>query len=168
MKKLALLILLSPVTFCMAQENQVISSAGGSSQNGDFAISWTLGEAVTNTIQSTDFLLTQGFQQPWANPNDLESFHTSETTEFEIKIIPNPARNYFSISTPNKNNSEIQVNIVNSIGQNIFNQKFYSNDFENEFNFQIDSQTFTSGVYFVSVSFINEKVQTNSVKLIIE
>ena len=39
----------------------VISSSGNSASNGDFILSWTIGEGVISTIGSNDIELTQGF-----------------------------------------------------------------------------------------------------------
>jgi len=42
----------------------VLPSAGGYYEAGNASLSWTIGEAVTNTLQTGSNVLSQGFQQP--------------------------------------------------------------------------------------------------------
>jgi hypothetical protein len=42
---------------------QVIATAGSSGSGTGIQLSWTIGEPVTSTAQSTEFILTQGFHQ---------------------------------------------------------------------------------------------------------
>ena len=42
----------------------VISSAGKTTINGNYNVSWTVGETVINTLSAGGTILTQGFHQP--------------------------------------------------------------------------------------------------------
>ena len=48
--------------FSYSQE--VISSAGKTSEAGGMILSWTIGEGVISTLGSNDTEITQGFHQP--------------------------------------------------------------------------------------------------------
>lgn len=43
----------------------VVSTAGGSGDGTDFKLSWTLGEPAIETFSNSQFILTEGFQQPF-------------------------------------------------------------------------------------------------------
>jgi hypothetical protein len=45
---------------------QVISASGGHFENENISMSWTVGEPVIETFADADFILTQGFQQPYS------------------------------------------------------------------------------------------------------
>ena len=67
----------------------VISSAGKTSQGPNFIVSWTVGEAVINTISAGGTTLTQGFHQPLL----VEILPTGIESELLLDMIayPNPA-----------------------------------------------------------------------------
>ena len=43
---------------------QVLATSGNSDSNSRIKVSWTMGEAVIQTVSNTNNTLTQGFQQP--------------------------------------------------------------------------------------------------------
>ncbi len=47
-----------------ANSQQVISSAGNTSEADGVILSWTIGEGVISTVGSNETELTQGFHQP--------------------------------------------------------------------------------------------------------
>ncbi len=72
--------------FSYSQE--VISSAGKTSEAGGMILSWTIGEGVISTLGSNDTEITQGFHQPLVVdviPTSLE-----KGLLLEIKAFPNP------------------------------------------------------------------------------
>lgn len=52
--------------FAPTHAQQVIASGGGTFENQNLSLSFTIGEPVTETFAGTDFILTQGFQQPYS------------------------------------------------------------------------------------------------------
>lgn len=48
-----------------SKAQQVIASAGGYFEGQNVSLSWTVGEAITETFTGSDLILTQGFQQPF-------------------------------------------------------------------------------------------------------
>ena len=66
----------------------VISSSGNSASNGDFILSWTIGEGVISTIGSNDIELTQGFHQPLMI--DVIAVGIEDDFILDIIAYPNP------------------------------------------------------------------------------
>ncbi|MCF8366769.1 MAG: hypothetical protein K9H16_13355, partial [Bacteroidales bacterium] len=52
--------------FSQVKAQQVIASSGGYFENENLSLSFTIGEPVIETFTGTDFILTQGFQQPYS------------------------------------------------------------------------------------------------------
>lgn len=52
------------VGFSQPNTNWVIGSAGMHKEAGNLMVSFTVGEAVVNTFETTSFIFTQGFHQP--------------------------------------------------------------------------------------------------------
>tara|TARA_B100000131_G_C17959409_1_gene549781 strand:+ start:29 stop:505 length:477 start_codon:yes stop_codon:yes gene_type:complete len=66
----------------------VISSSGNTKNNGDFILSWTIGEGVISTIGNNDKELTQGFHQPLSV--DVIAVGIEDDFILDIKAYPNP------------------------------------------------------------------------------
>ncbi|MEW5845498.1 MAG: T9SS type A sorting domain-containing protein [Bacteroidota bacterium] len=75
---------------------QVIAAGGGYFENttAGLSISWTLGEVAYTTLTSTDYILTQGFQQ-----GNLFTTSVEKPTNplNDIAIYPNPAKEFVKV-----------------------------------------------------------------------
>jgi len=85
----ARVILVSFFTLCgltsFAQE--VIATAGGSVESEDMSISYTIGEPITETFSSADYVLIQGMQQPIV----VKKLSTGlEDIGISASVYPNP------------------------------------------------------------------------------
>jgi len=74
-------------------ERQVVASAGSTAVTSSVSVSWTAGEVATERYESSDAVLTQGFQQPYS-PIGLirtESFsgNPGDTREMNILLDQN-------------------------------------------------------------------------------
>ena len=72
----------------LSSSQEVISSAGNTSEAGGMILSWTIGEGVISTLGNDDTEITQGFHQPLivdVIPTSLE-----KGLLLEIKAFPNP------------------------------------------------------------------------------
>lgn len=76
----------------IAQSQEVISTAGTVFENGAGTISFTLGEIVTNTLNSGSSVLTQGFQQ-----SKLTIVSLDERIELEMSVFPNPVQQMITL-----------------------------------------------------------------------
>jgi len=50
---------------CQAKAQEIIATSGGYYEGQSLSMSWTVGEAVIETFNSGELILTQGFQQPY-------------------------------------------------------------------------------------------------------
>lgn len=75
---------------------QVVSSGGNFHESDHLSISWTLGEPVTETFQSGNLILTQGFQQPTLRVSTIAE---QLDAGFRVNAFPNPTKGLLNIST---------------------------------------------------------------------
>ena len=66
----------------------VISSSGNSTSNGDYILSWTIGEGVISTVGNNDIELTQGFHKPLVV--DVIAVGIEDELILDIIAYPNP------------------------------------------------------------------------------
>ncbi len=71
-----------------ANSQQVISSAGNTSEADGVILSWTIGEGVISTLGADETDLTQGFHQPLIV--DVIPTSIEKNLLLEIRAFPNP------------------------------------------------------------------------------
>src|SRR5271157_3600388 len=98
-KKSLLFFYLGLVIFQTANSQSLapseINSAGLNIYFKSYSLSYSIGGAITNTLENGPGILTQGFQQP--NIYVVTSIQTLENTKVEINVYPNPVKDYLSI-----------------------------------------------------------------------
>ena len=102
MKKLFLFITFLAAgfpTWCQLQPQQVVASSGGSGQNGNTDMEWTMGEPVIATFSSGDVMLTQGFQQPELMVTAVKA---NNDLLFTVEAYPNPTGDLLMIRIENE------------------------------------------------------------------
>lgn len=79
-----------------AHAQSVVAGGGGHHADTNTTISYTIGEPVTATVASEGNILTQGFQQPWADVSTIigEAYHNASG----IMVYPNPVRHVLHIA----------------------------------------------------------------------
>ena len=65
-----------------------------------------------------------------------------------LEIYPNPSRDIFNVEFSTTANQEIEIIVVNSIGQDIFNERV---EVEGQYIKQIDLSNYSKGIYNISV-----------------
>ncbi len=117
MKNLLLLFCLAPA-LSFAQNTlsrQVIGSGGGVAASGNVSLSYTLGEAVTATVTSGSFTLTQGFQQP-----DLTGPSANDPLiRIDYQVYPNPANDWVEIRLVSDRVAELHASVVDMAGRDL-------------------------------------------------
>jgi hypothetical protein len=85
-------MLIPAVTMVSAQE--VVSSAGDTQSAAGYEVSWTVGEAVIETLIAGSNILTQGFHQ-----TKLTVTAVSELLipGLDIKVFPNPTQDFITV-----------------------------------------------------------------------
>jgi hypothetical protein len=134
---------------------QVVSSSGGSGQNAQGSLDWTIGEPVTATVTDGTSTLTQGFQQPTLliataqNDNNLNS---------NLLVYPNPTADFVMVKFDANKEQQINFKIFDIAGKLINEGKATSA------NPKISFQGLASGQY--SVSLISADLKTQNVSII--
>ena len=138
-----LIFLINYSSFCQSISEKVISSAGDFYTNGNTSLSWTLGECVTETYNTTNSILTQGFQQYYYSVTAVENCLPDE---YNIYAYPNPASNFINICFDLPVKKDVLIELFDINGNKLFSK---SSDSKNIF--QIDITNFSSSIYFLKI-----------------
>ncbi len=68
-----------------------------------------------------------------------------------VNIYPNPAQNSAVISYVVKSNTEIRIDVIDLVGQSI-SQPMIQNAVAGNYNYVLNTEDFTSGIYFIRIS----------------
>jgi len=140
--------------YSQSNDYNVIPSSGNYFMSTNYSLSWTLGECITETFQTTEIILTQGFQQSLFLITSLNEF----TVEgFSVKVYPNPFTDLINIFTtytavPDKS---IRIELFDAHGKILFVNKFTSNII------QIDMSEYSGGLYLLKVINEENKIHRN-------
>jgi hypothetical protein len=148
MKKLIflkmILILLAFTTQAQVIQNDVIGTAGGVDTIGQFLVSWTAGETITEKISDPDCIATQGFQQTFFTITAI-----SETCSalYEVVCYPNPTLKEIHVRIVSiKPNETFDIRLMDIHGKLLLKKETQSAKVET-----IDLSVFTSSVFFLHV-----------------
>lgn len=88
--------------------NELFGSAGSTFSNSTCHLSFSVGETVTNSFQSANLLVTQGFQQPmkWKTTTSLS---LTDYASSGVAIYPNPFLS--TITILNENNLQFDCKL---------------------------------------------------------
>ena len=120
----------------------VISSAGKTTINGNYNVSWTVGETVINTLSAGGTILTQGFHQPLL----IEILPTGLEKGLLLDMIayPNPAfdKVLFKGGDPS---GIYHVRVVDKLGRILLQKTLSASDLE------ILVEGYDNGTYLIEV-----------------
>ena len=140
MRYLAILLMLIPaVTMVSAQE--VVSSNGDTQSAAGYEVSWTVGEAVIETLIGGTNTLTQGFHQTRLTVTAVTNFLYPG---IEIKVFPNPTQEFITIQF-SEYIEDTRYSIYDLRGKLIENKLINSADTE------IDLKKYASGQYLLKL-----------------
>lgn len=161
MKKLYFLPLLTLLSIAIKAQMltpTVIASTGAYSSNGNYSLSYTVGEMTmvqTFTSQNGQNILTQGFQQP----NDsLISGLIDITPEAygSFAVYPNPTIDQFWFGYQMPEAGRVTITMYDAIGQKI-SDIYYSNYESGKVVSNANVQNLAAGVYMVTLTFTSAK-----------
>ncbi len=118
MKKLLFslcLMMMGASLYAQSLSRQVLASSGGHSSNSAGSVSSTVGELVINTGTSGSFLLTQGFQQPDANP--VTGSVKGQQIRVDYELYPNPSRDVITLSLNATENINVNMYVYDAAGK---------------------------------------------------
>ncbi|MFW5753801.1 MAG: T9SS type A sorting domain-containing protein [Marinilabiliaceae bacterium] len=109
-----ILFLLLTVTALNAQL-QVISAAGAVDETDNGSISWTLGETVVGTLEGSDGVITQGFQQ--SNLEVATGIEGPDDLDIQTTAYPNPVQNQLTVEVQNQENLTLHFQLFDLNGK---------------------------------------------------
>ena len=155
MKKLLLLIIcLGLIKISVSQDisPQLISSCGEQFENDSYQLSWSIGECVISSLESGDYVLTQGFHQ---SSYDIETaIETQLGIELNLKVYPNPTSDFLTLETGQSELNEMQYQILDLKGSVLENSNF-NNNLE-----RLDFTSYSSGIYFIIIKQDNQLIKS--------
>lgn len=134
-----------------SQNQNVISNGGNYQESTGGSLTWTIGEVVINTLESTDVHVTQGFNQDWLNFLNIEVF----SEKINVTVYPNPTTEFINIESDKKSD----LAIYDASGKLVGQYKVNKTD-------QIDLSELSGGIYYLNFSRKNAKIKT--IKIIIQ
>ena len=170
MKKILSLILVSVTFYAKSQiiAPDVISPGGDFFTATNFTNSYTVGEiSIIDTYTGTNFILTQGFQQP--DTTFITARNNPSITDLVFQLYPNPANAQINLMVKTEYAGELEVQVYDILSQQISTRKITTINGVNSFTFDISY--YANGIYFMNIgtpSNSNEKGLTfTSLKFIV-
>lgn len=154
MRKLRLLIFTVGFFFSLASFSQSVSPAtlnatGGFATYTFYRFEWSFGEATAiETMASGNLVVTNGILQPGTNTPASVNAYTAWGSD-EIKILPNPTRDWLEIDFFSKQQGKITLSLFDESGRLMGNRQF---DYFGTGSIQkMDLSAFASGQYFLNI-----------------
>lgn len=111
-------LLLPWASYSQSIANQVIASSGQTVESGGLVLDYTVGETVTATLSTSDFILTQGFHQPYPD-SSVSIFPFSDA--LNVLIFPVPFSNTLNlVGKGNIPGTNFEVALFDVSGRNVF------------------------------------------------
>lgn len=129
---------------------EVLGSAGTHASTTNAQVSWTIGETITETYQSTNNDLTQGFHQTTITISALEEV----VPDFALEVFPNPAQEQINVRWTGEP-LDMELNLMDMHGRTV-----RSLDLKQVNLGEIDVTEISQGTYFLTVG-INQKTLKN-------
>jgi hypothetical protein len=123
MRTLLILLLFSYCTGILAQ--QVVATAGGTLENSNGTMSYTIGEGVAQTLTKGDKTLTQGFHQPNISVIPISKM---KDLDFSITVFPNPASDLVTVKVDKEDVSGIQYLLFDMHGKLLSQKNLEGNE----------------------------------------
>jgi Secretion system C-terminal sorting domain len=150
----ALFVFAAMLTQAQTVARSVIGSCGESFVNANGSIQWTIGETAVETYSSSSNFVTQGFQQPDANPTGITEQHAT----IDLDLFPNPATDHVTLQFGADASGEYVVEVFNALGQQLSSQAINVTSGSRS---DISVSTLADGIYFVSVRKVNSNASTS-------
>ena len=135
-KKLILLFCCLFLSLQFEAQNAIVI-AGGNIDDGNFKLSYSIGQVAKKSTSDTNGLFNQGIQQPFEIYNLFSlSLDDNDISNFEIKAYPNPTVDLLTLSINNAivNNQIVEVYDLN--GKVILQKEIIQNENYHYFKIQ--------------------------------
>lgn len=141
---LLLLVLLSLSAQSQVIQNDVLGSAGGVDTIGQFLVSWTAGETITEKFSDPDCIATQGFQQTFFT---ITAVAETCSAQYQVVCYPNPTLKEIHVMIVSiEPNEKYEIRLMDIHSKLLLTKETQSTKVET-----IDLSGFTSSVFFLYV-----------------
>jgi len=132
--------------FSQQLSHQVLVPVAGVSTAGGINYSQTTGETIIEIIGNSDFVLTQGFQQP-----GMKAASEISPNGNGVDVYPNPATDFIKIKFFGDTARNFKVDIINMSGSTISSATI---SFAGSYYYiqPVDFSKFMVGLYFVRIA----------------
>ncbi len=149
MNRLLLLLCFSLPSLCSGQNYglcmQVISATGGSGAQGNYDVSWTVGEIAITTLSGVSHIATQGFHQP--DVCTPVSTSNLDLAALGIEVFPNPATSSLTIRYAGELPSSLSTQVFDVLGNQVLTPMLLTVPEGT----RIDTETWPAGIYFMQI-----------------
>lgn len=121
---------------------EVVSSAGGRYFGANVSVSWTLGETMVESYETSTVILSQGFQQGALTATSIDDLSASFGT---IKVFPIPTRQNLRIEW------EIAKHVLEIRLSDLRGRELLKQSFQGLYG-DLDLSHLSEGVYFLHLS----------------
>ena len=142
-KAFLLFLLIAPSLLSQTTSPDVIISSGEVIESADGSISWTIGENLIETINTTDLSLLQGYQEIEDNPVAIETIETENTL---MLIYPTETEGIVNVVFEGSATAHFKGCLVDILGKLC---AYY--EFDQSYN-QIDLSAYAHGMYLLSIT----------------
>ena len=131
--------------FSQQLSNQVLVTVAGVTNSGSISYSQTIGETAVELFSSSDYIFTQGFQQPCISlvPTDLPDGNG-------VDVYPNPATDNVTIKLFGDVSREFRIELITITGTVVITEKVSCLD-KYYLKKIIPVGFLTKGLYFIRV-----------------
>ena len=160
MKKIILMTAIASLTFGMLGKlnmaysqsiaPEILAASGDYFTGTNAALSWTIGEGVTETFTGANAILTQGFQQSLYTITSIEE---ALDNNYQLSVYPNPAAESLTLYRgEGTKQSILGIELIDIKGKRLFK------DHIEGAAKQIDLSKYVSSIYFLKVYDENNKL----------
>jgi len=135
---------------------EVMSCFGGSAQNATVHLTFTAGEPLYTTVENTNNILTQGFNQTVFV--STQTTNIKEVEGYTLKVFPNPTQNIVNVEWQTEKTRALTLQITDMQGKTLLRRKT-TNTSE-----QLDISAFADGLYILKISDNRQVIKTFKVQ----
>lgn len=132
-----------------ADAQQVVSSSGGTFVTENSMLDFTIGEICTETLGTSQLIITQGFQQPF-----ISDVNVAEIQSIGLNVYPNPAQTELYIELKQQENKALTYAIYSITG------KLLKNESISNLVTSVNVDAFVPGTYVLQVSDKRKNIET--------
>ena len=148
---MAALQLVTVPAFSQIKQTEVVAAAGGFGEKDGYSASFTIGEAVTGTLKSSDgsLIVVQGFQQGYIAAQEQVDPPVTGLEEFSaanLTVYPNPVRTIAFVELTNTDAEGCVVKCFDMAGR-VLSEDTFGEDTR----LPIDMSALPQGAYLIRV-----------------